>query len=88
MSKHNISFFCKKCPERPYPKSKNSSLFSGSIHNSGSLLSPGMTHARNIHNSLIGKVAMKSTIHHNKLNAFGKYSGAPGGSSGSPKNAF
>ena len=88
MSKHNKYFFCKKCPELPYPKSKNSSLFSGSIHDPGSLLSPGMTHARNINNSLIGKVAMKSTIHHNKLNAFGKYSGAPGGSSGPPKNAF
>lgn len=82
MSKSEKQTSC--CPKSSYPKSKNPSLFSGSGNNPGSLLSPGMTYARKINS----KSSWTSTIVNKKLNIFGKYTGAPGGSKSAPRNNF
>jgi hypothetical protein len=90
MSESDISSAKNKhiiCCPPSYPKSKNTSLFSGSLNNPGSMLSPGITYARNINNTLVGNVSGKTTTYYKKVNLLGSYSGAPYSQS-SPRNSF
>jgi len=83
-----------KCNICPLPinlaKNKNTKvlIFSGTFNNPGSLLSPGMACAQKIHNASVGRGGWTKNITYNKLNLFGTYEGAPGGSITPPRNTF
>ena len=77
-----------RCPPIYFLKLNNGTILSGNTVITGSELTSNRLYAQKINTTYVAPIFWRSKIIYNKLNTYGSYAGAPGGSGHPPKNVF